>query len=228
MNVFFWDIDGTLIRTNKAGLYAFEQATAELWNKPVDFAQIQTAGMTDNYIAAQIIELITGRAAEPGEISDLTRRYEALIPEHLSARGGLTMPHVREILADLNQRDNCRQLLLTGNSRAGAEIKLNYFGLAGYFDFSLSAFCDRHFSRTDIARCAAASIDPLRSRFPELRAFVIGDTPHDIACGKSIGAYTIGVATGTYSQAELAACEPWWAVDKLPAAAEFAARTLGI
>jgi phosphoglycolate phosphatase-like HAD superfamily hydrolase len=38
--------------------------------------------------------------------------------------------------------------------------------------------------------------------------FVIGDTPHDIACGKVIGAQTIGVATGGYTVDELRACKP--------------------
>jgi phosphoglycolate phosphatase-like HAD superfamily hydrolase len=33
--------------------------------------------------------------------------------------------------------------------------------------------------------------------------FVIGDTPHDIACGKAIGARTIAVATGRYSLEQL-------------------------
>ena len=53
MDIFFWDIDGTLIRTDKAGLYAFEQAVRELWDSPVDFRQIHSAGMTDYSIARQ-------------------------------------------------------------------------------------------------------------------------------------------------------------------------------
>jgi phosphoglycolate phosphatase-like HAD superfamily hydrolase len=37
---------------------------------------------------------------------------------------------------------------------------------------------------------------------------IIGDTPADIACGACIGARAIGVATGSYSVADLAACGP--------------------
>ena len=47
------------------------------------------------------------------------------------------------------------------------------------------------------------------------------DTPHDVRCGKQIGAYTIGVATGTFSEAELARHEPWWVTEQLPSATEF-------
>jgi phosphoglycolate phosphatase-like HAD superfamily hydrolase len=32
---------------------------------------------------------------------------------------------------------------------------------------------------------------------------VIGDTPHDITCGRAVGARAIGVATGRYSVREL-------------------------
>ena len=35
---------------------------------------------------------------------------------------------------------------------------------------------------------------------------MIGDTPADVACGVSIGARAIGVATGRYSVEELRAC----------------------
>ena len=34
---------------------------------------------------------------------------------------------------------------------------------------------------------------------------IIGDTPADVTCGRSVGARAIGVATGSYSTAELSA-----------------------
>ncbi|NJK93072.1 MAG: HAD hydrolase-like protein [Blastochloris sp.] len=37
---------------------------------------------------------------------------------------------------------------------------------------------------------------------------VIGDTPHDIACARVIGARAIAVATGGYTKEELLAHEP--------------------
>ncbi len=44
---------------------------------------------------------------------------------------------------------------------------------------------------------------------------MIGDTPHDIACGKVIGARTIAVATGRYSVDELRAESPTAVFDDL-------------
>jgi phosphoglycolate phosphatase-like HAD superfamily hydrolase len=46
---------------------------------------------------------------------------------------------------------------------------------------------------------------------------VIGDTPHDVTCGKAIGARTLAVASGpAYGIEELRACEPWLALEQLP------------
>ena len=41
--------------------------------------------------------------------------------------------------------------------------------------------------------------------FPPEDIFVIGDTPHDIACAKAIQARAVGVATGRYSRSALEA-----------------------
>jgi phosphoglycolate phosphatase-like HAD superfamily hydrolase len=47
---------------------------------------------------------------------------------------------------------------------------------------------------------------------------VIGDTPHDVDCGKAIGARTLAVATGPgYDLEALRATGPWRAVPELPA-----------
>ena len=219
MDIFLWDIDGTLIRTDKAGLYAFEQAVRERWNSPVDFRQIHSAGMTDYSIARQIIERIVGRQASHQEVKQLTGRYEELLLEHLGQREGRVMPAVREILAAL-QAKGAFSLLLTGNSRKGAEMKMRKFGLEGFFDFEHSAFCEDSPNRDDVANRA---LQKILSRFEagSSRLFVIGDTPNDIRCGKMIGAYTISVATGTFSEQELASHEPWWSLPHLPPAPLF-------
>jgi phosphoglycolate phosphatase len=221
LNILFWDIDGTLMRTSKAGLYAFEQATKELWDATVDFDQIKSAGMTDHYIGAQIIEKLTGRHPLAEEIMALTGRYEQLLPIYLTKKDGRVMPSVFEILDVLARRSDYKLLLLTGNSRRGAEIKLAYFDLIQYFDVANSAFCDGHAKRGEIARAARQTLQSVYGSVSSLRIFVIGDTPHDIQCGKEIDAYTIGVATGSYSLEELNGHSPWWAVETLPPAAEF-------
>lgn len=221
MKLIFWDIDGTLIKTAKAGLFAFEQAAHELWSVHFDFSTIQASGMTDYYIAGQIVEAIFQRPAKPQEVTELIGRYEALLEAQLHARQGLVLPSVREILAYLHDAGGYLSLLLTGNSRKGAELKLNKYGLATYFDFNRSAFCDGHYTRDGVAACAQQTAELAGQK---TAVFVIGDTPNDIRCGKAIGAYTIGVATGTYSLAQLQDAQPWCAWERLPEPSHFVAK----
>ena len=221
MNILFWDIDGTLIRTSRAGLFAFEEATTDLWVKSIDFEGIECAGMTDHSIATQIIEKLTGRKAMPDEIIGLTSRYENLLPGHLGRREAWLLPSVKEILEGLAGQQNFRHLLLTGNSRIGSEIKLKHLGIADYFDFSRSAFCDEQYFRSEIAQYAKSIVELWFSDDGPPRIFVIGDTPNDILCGQSIGAYTVAVATGNFSVSQLEAFDPWWTLEKLPSVAEF-------
>ena len=45
-------------------------------------------------------------------------------------------------------------------------------------------------------------------QFQPEQIFVLGDTPHDVECGRAIGAKTVAVATGNYTREQLAACLP--------------------
>lgn len=216
-----------MLRTAKAGLYAFVEATEELYGGQPDFAQIATAGQTDCHIAAQIISLAAGRPAAEKEIAALLGRYLELLPVHLAARQGFVIPPVREILEYLNDRDDYHCLLLTGNCLVGARAKLEHYDIARFFDFAASAFGDDCHSRAEIA---ALALRNAKDRFPLIRPqdiVVIGDTPNDISCGKAIGALTVAVATGAYALADLAAHEPWWAVERLPGPLALAAKLAG-
>jgi len=221
MKILFWDIDGTLLRTGKAGLYAFAEATRQLFGKQPDFSQIIAAGMTDCYIASQIILQVTGREATDSEIAELVQRYEDLLPVHLAEKQGFAIPPVTEILALLDSNPDYVSLLLTGNTAAGARAKLTCYNLVHYFDFSASAFGDSCQNRSQIAAQALAH---LRSRHPNVGladVYVIGDTPNDIRCGKEMGARTVAVATGSFSLTDLSAHSPWWVVESLPSPVEF-------
>lgn len=222
-NILFWDIDGTLIRTSRAGLFAFEEAIVSLWGRSISFADIESAGMTDHYIAGQVIRKLTERDATEAEIIALTARYESLLQEHLHKREGWVLPSVRDILQQLGAQPEYQMLLLTGNSRNGSEIKLRHLGLDHHFDFENSAFCDKSAARIEIALRAQRIIRELHGE-EGYRLFVIGDTPNDVFVGKKIGAYTVAVATGTFTTKELLVHEPWWTVSELPGVEEFEAK----
>jgi phosphoglycolate phosphatase len=94
--------------------------------------------------------------------------------------------------------------LLTGNLKEGARLKLSYLGLWQYFEFGAFAD-DSHDPRRTRPFRAARAKESLGIEFPPERVYIIGDTPHDIACGKAIGAKTIAVATGAFSVEQLSA-----------------------
>lgn len=221
MKILFWDIDGTLLKTAKAGLYAFEEAIAATLHTKFDFTKIKTAGMTDYYISHQVLFLATGREPPVHDVCNLIKCYEKALPNQLAARLGHLIPPVKDILNYLHHRQDYASLLLTGNTEIGAKAKLRHYGLDGFFNFSSSAFCDNCFNRTEISTQALTLVNKNYPHVPPDHIYVIGDTPNDIACGKAIGARTVAVATGMYSLEELQDHSPWWAVAALPTPIEF-------
>jgi phosphoglycolate phosphatase len=217
----FWDVDGTLLTTARAGIFAWEEATEEVLGERIDMRGETTAGLTDAEIAR---ELSRSRGVEDGAaVGALLAAYERLLPERLGWRQGNVLPNVRENLEALSARDDVVNMLLTGNIEGGAEAKLRHYGLWEFFGAG-GAFSTEGCDRPGIARRARELAAEHGGEVPPgERMVVIGDTPHDVRCGKAIGARTVAVASGPrYSLEELEACEPWLALPHMPVAAAFA------
>jgi phosphoglycolate phosphatase-like HAD superfamily hydrolase len=215
----FWDIDGTLLTTARAGIFAFEDACEEVLGERIDMSTLSTAGLTDAEIAR---DLVASRGVQdPAAVGALLAAYERLLPERLGWREGRVMPNVRENLDALSARDDVVSMLLTGNVAGGAEAKLRHYGLWDYFAETGGAFSVEGSDRPSIARAART----LAAEAGDADGtYVVGDTPHDVRCGKVIGARTVAVATGpSYTLAELRACEPWLALEALPGPDKFMA-----
>ena len=223
MRVLLWDIDGTLINSDGAGMYAWLQALEEENGRTLTVGGMNLAGLTDRIIARISIGEILRREYSEALADRLIERYVELLPQWLERRtDGYVMPGVRAILERAQGLSDTALALLTGNVESGARLKLEHYGLLDFFEWG--AFADGAIERRDIAgearriaeeRYGADSVDSL---------FVIGDTAHDIDCGKFIGAHTVAVGTGSFTAAKLAAHDPWWAIEQLPAARLFFAR----
>jgi phosphoglycolate phosphatase len=209
----FWDVDGTLLTTARAGVFALEEAARELGATGDGLQSLHTSGLTDRDVAALALET-SGLTSSDELVDEFLRAYERHLPECLHRRQGNVLPGVREVLDDLSGREDIALLLLTGNTPAGARAKLEHYGLAGYFEGG-GAFCEHPEPREGIARRAV----PLAGD-AEL-VYVIGDTPHDVSCGAAIGARTVAVASGSYTAGELASCEPWTVLEHIPDPARF-------
>ncbi len=202
-----WDIDGTLIVSHGAGMRAMEKALTKRFSVSVSLDTIDWAGRTDTWLTGEIFRHV-GLPDTPQNAHDYLEAYLALLPQELAAGPqGHVLPGVFELLEQLHRRPDVAQGLLTGNLKRGAEFKLTHYKVWHYFEFG--AFADDSPRRNDLGPHALRRAKERHAvEFKPANTFILGDTPHDIECGKVIGAKTIGVATGRYSVEELAAHQP--------------------
>jgi len=221
MKVLLWDIDGTLLNTDRAGLCAWMEAAEEIHGAPLDASGLTMAGMTDPHIADITVDELMARSGEADIAPRLLARYAELLPKWLPRRdNGFVHTNVLATLDAVANAPDYEHALLTGNLEVGGRYKLAHYDILDYFAWG--AFADGLPIRRDIARKARAEAE-LRHG-PDVELFVIGDTPHDIDCGHAVGARTIALGTGRFSAAELQGHDPWWAIEQLPPPAEFIAR----
>jgi phosphoglycolate phosphatase-like HAD superfamily hydrolase len=208
-----WDIDGTLISTGAAGQGAIVRATAERFGGDGNLDGVEIAGRTDLAIAHQILQ----KHGEP--VTDESARwfleiYLRLLAEELPRREGRVLPGVSELLTRLANQPDKTLGLLTGNLERGAKLKLEHYDLWRFFAFG--GFADDHHDRNELGPFALSrALQGTGIKFAGSQVDVIGDTGHDIACGKAVGARTIAVATGSWTRGELAQHVPDFLFDDL-------------
>jgi phosphoglycolate phosphatase len=201
-----FDIDGTLLWSDGAGRRAFSTALAAVFGAgcPQDF---RFDGKTDRQIARELMRL----AGHDDDYIDqrmdrLMNAYLAGLGDELQqSRRAHVFPGVPELLDALEARAEVVLGLLTGNLEMGAHAKLRAAGIASA-RFRVGAFGSDHEHRRELPAIAQRrALERLGVQIPGSDVVVIGDTPADLQCGRSIGARAIGVATGRYSVDELAA-----------------------
>jgi phosphoglycolate phosphatase-like HAD superfamily hydrolase len=201
-----WDIDGTLIVSGRAGIFALAKAFQKIHGREPDFSRLDVSGRTDKWIARQVLEQ---QGIEPSaeNIHAYLEAYLECLQGELLARPGRVLPGIVSLLEKFRADPGIAQGLLTGNLQRGARIKLEHYKVWHYFAFG--AFGDDSPIRNELGPHAIRRASANHSvEFTPENIFVIGDTPHDIECGKAIGAKTIGVATGNFSAATLQQHQP--------------------
>jgi phosphoglycolate phosphatase len=203
-NLVLFDIDGTLLRTEGAGVAAMLRAFSRLHGeRGFSFEGVEIAGALDGLLFARMMAQ-HGLPGDEGTHAEFQRIYADELARALTPSVVRRMPGTTELVGAL--RDAGAGVgLLTGNYERTAHLKIALVG----FDrthFPFGAFgadgpSRRHLTPVAIERAAAH----LGRSFDPARVTIIGDTPHDIDCAKAHGCRALGVGTGPYSPERLLA-----------------------
>ena len=217
MKLVLFDIDGTLLSSEGMGRASMQRALDEVFGSPGNPAY-RYDGKTDRQIVREVMRL-EGHSDE--HIDSRMEKLMDLYVEGLraGAKSGQfnvqPLAGVPEILDALEARDDVVLGLLTGNIAPGARIKLNSAGIDPD-RFRVNAFGSDHENRPELPRIAQRrASEVLGLSIAGDRLVVIGDTPADIECGRSLGARSIGVASGHYTVEQLMAHNPYAALPSL-------------
>ncbi len=205
-----FDIDGTILLANGAGRRSVYQAMMDVFgatgphSHPFD-------GKTDPQIVREL-GTMAGIADDVihANMDVALERYFTYLEADITGDPGTVelLPGIHALLDALDARDDVMLGLLTGNIEAGAALKLRTVDIEPE-RFVVGAYGSDAASRPALPAIAQQRATALLGdALPGSRIVIIGDTPHDLTCGRAIGARAIGVETGRFRAADLHPYEP--------------------
>ena len=210
-----WDIDYTLVNARGVGSELYTKVFTGLYGRPLPQPG-SMAGRTDRAIAREVLALagLDGHDGTDGldqqllvfqaALNDTAPAFAARARQVVTALPGASAALAG--LAALAPGQGPVQSLLTGNIRPMAEIKLAAAGLTRHLDLEVGSYGDLHEIRAElVAPARAAAAAAYGQDFGGTATVLIGDTPLDVAAALATGARAVGVATGGFSTADLAA-----------------------
>ncbi len=221
-----FDIDGTLLSAGGISARCLGEALLEVFGTKGPIEGYDYSGKTDPQI---VRELMRGAGRSDAEVERkrpqaLARYAErlrlALRPEHVRSK-----PGVIALLAALARDARVSLGLLTGNLEACARVKLAPLAVNGRFRFG--AYGSDHEDRYLLPPVAVARArEATGLSFVGGEIVVVGDSIHDVLCGRSLGVRAVAVATGRTDLASLRAHAPSAALEDLSDTAQALAAIL--
>ena len=211
MRLVLFDIDGTLLSSEGIGRTAMRRALGSIFGSPGNPAY-RYDGKTDRQIVRDVMRL-EGHSDEyiDSQMEKVMEVYLEGLRENAKSGKFNVRPleGVVELLDALEPRRDVVLGLLTGNVEPGARTKLTAAGI-NPDRFRVNAFGSDHEHRPELPAIAQRrASEKLGLDIERGRMVVIGDTPADIACGRSLGAKAIGVASGHYTVEQLEEHDPY-------------------
>ncbi len=211
-----FDIDGTLLTSDRVGRAAFELALAETFGLADVTEGVRFAGCTDLQILQQVLlprgySVKAIGAAMPAFAESLARQMARLINAHQVN----PLPGALDLVAALAGDARARVGLVTGNTSLSAPVKLKAAGFdPGHFPVGA-------YGQESADRSALPPLALQRARaywqvdFAPERIVIVGDTPDDVICTRSVGGRAVAVLTGYSGREALALEMPFAILDDL-------------
>ncbi len=215
-----FDIDGTLLLTRGAGIYALTTALREAYDHETLSAEgVDTAGRLDPLIVDDVLRA-NGLDPDAARFGRFAERYAHHLGATLNAGNVERLPGALELVETLRAQEAALGLL-TGNLPETGRLKIAAAGFDPTW-FPVGAWGVDGAHRRDLPPVAVDrhhALTGVRKRFDEV--LIIGDTPHDVDCAKAHGCRCLAVTTGKYAAAELSEADR--VVDSLAATDDLAA-----
>lgn len=190
-----FDIDGTLLSAGRAARESVLAALGRVYGWGGSGERHDFSGKTDPQIVRELIRDSVGDERCEAQLHLALEAYLEELTSRLTPEAVVPKPGVAELLVRLAAEPAVTLGLLTGNLERGARIKLEPPRFNGYFPFG--AFGSDSANRYElpaiaVSRAAAHS----GRRFEGKSIVIVGDSVHDVACGRTLGVRSVAVATG--------------------------------
>jgi phosphoglycolate phosphatase-like HAD superfamily hydrolase len=207
-----FDIDGTLLSAGRVARDAILRSlkTSYGWSYSPDHedrGKFDFSGKTDPQIVRELVLEDVGRERFEEGLSRALEIYLEELERQLAPGTVVEKPGITPLLERLAAEPRVTLGLLTGNLERGARLKLSPPGFNRYFPFG--AFGSDSSDRYELPPVAVRrALDHTGQRFEGKSVVIVGDSIHDVACGRSLGVRSVAVATGVTSAETLAAERP--------------------
>ena len=204
--VVLFDVDETLVHTGGSGARSWKAAFQELYGIPADIGAHTSAGETDPEVAKATFKGVLHRDPRDDELDRLYARYLLHLADDIGVSEGYkVLPGAEETLMSLGKAGVVLGLV-SGAMEGAARTKLVPANLNRFFIFG--AYGSDSADRAELTELGIKKASRLHAGLAPEQVFIVGDTPRDIEAARAAGAKSVGVASGHYSTAELAAAHP--------------------
>lgn len=204
-----FDMDGTLIDVFDYHIRNLTKVAEQVWNIPDTLPKSKRYGIPQRETLRRICEA-SGVSDEAYERDSqraqilLTQAMAEDLPQDLTPQ---LLAGAIEVLDVLVGTPGIHLVLATGTLGPTAKMILQRSGLVQYF--RVGAYGHEVYTRAELVQLARDRAIAHYQLDPNSIAVVtVGDAPSDIEAGRSIGAWTVAVATSSFSEDQLLAIEP--------------------